>query len=222
MKKTWISIVAVLAAVFLIVGCSGQTSSSVAQTSAPAPAPSSAPAESSSPVESDVASAQAEGLLQAIAAEAARGMVIDCEYAVDSVTIDVIESAWGTADSEEFIADAKGTYYTFNGKHVVFGVNKGMLVFEVRSYSPKLDILTHADVVGTMGEPEHTSTTASGELVIGYTIAYTGAQTDMSPEEVKLEFVFPAADDTSILSHYNVLDPTQTANLMADDTGREW
>lgn len=185
----------------------------------PAPPESAAPAprESSTP-----ALPETTTLLQEIVDAARLGKVLGCEYAVDGITIDDIKAAWGAADKSEYVASAKGTYYTFGEENLVFGANKGMLVFEIRSYAPRLASITRADVIGLLGNPEHTSTTGEGEVVIGYTLAYTGAASDMSPDEVKIKFAFPDDKDTSTLGHYMVLDPKQTANLMADDPGRDW
>lgn len=190
---------------------SAASSSVVQESSAPESQDSSTPAPSA-----------ADTLLQEILDAAGQGKVLGSEYAVDSITIDSIEAAWGTADVSEYVASAKGTYYTFDEENLVFGANKGMLVFEIRSYAPQLSSITRADVIGLLGDPEHTSTTEEGEAVIGYTLAYTGATSDMSPDEVKIKFAFADDKNSATVNHYMVLDPKQTANLMADDPGRDW
>lgn len=208
--------------------CSGGASSSSSASQLP---PSSSEESSQSVVSSASSSISSSSgannaLLQTVLDEAKLGKVINCEYVINNITIEDIENAWGTADKNEYVASAKGTYYTFNSKHIVVGVNKGDLVFEIRSYAPELSAITYTDVVATLGEPEHTSTTTDGEHVIGYTLTYAGdnqTASNMNPlSEFKIKFVFPSNSGTAVLSHYMVVDPTQTENSMADDSGREW
>lgn len=164
----------------------------------------------------------AAATLQTIINTAAEGMVINCEYAVSSTTIDAVETAWGAADSSDYVAAADGTYYTYSAKNTVFGANKGMLVFEIRSFDPSLATITYGDVTTRLGTPEYTGTTTVGETVIGYTLAYDGAAGSATPSEVKIEFVFESADSSAPINHYNVFDPAQTVNYMANDSGRVW
>lgn len=128
-----------------------------------------------------MSASSSESLLQTIISEAGEGKVLDCEYAVNSTTIESIEDAWGAPDDSEYSAEGKGTYYTYDEKHIVFGANKDSLVFEVRSYAPSLSGITHANVTEALGEPEYTATTVQGETVIGYTCAYTGGQGIATP-----------------------------------------
>lgn len=197
-----------------------------ASSAQPSSTPSSAlpPASSSSQQASSVSTVETPSVLLDIVQQAKLGKVLHCEYAINSVTIDEIEGAWGPADHNEYVDEAKGTYYTFDEKGLVFGANKGMLVFEIRSYAPELKEITYENVTSLLGKPEHTSTASDGQFVIGYTLAYEGdaAAAYAAPEELKIKFVFPSDSSTAPLNHYMVVDPTQTANSMADDSGREW
>lgn len=152
-------------------------------------------------------------VLNEINNNAKNGKVINCEYAVQTSVIEKIIEGWGKADSNEHVDAAKGDYYTFSNKGVVFGCNKGSQVFEVRSFDKTLNTLTLKDVMDFFGSPQYDVTTSGNERIIGYVIN----------SDYKIEFVFPnGGSDSSTLDHYGILWPKGTVNMMADDKGREW
>lgn len=152
---------------------------------------------------------------------AAEGKIINSTFVLDSATVQDIETALGEANDATYVEAAKGTYYTYTTEGVVFGANKGDLVFELRSFSPELSSVTRADVIAMLGQPEYTSATVvAGEVVLGYTRNYTGSNSAIS--QIKIEFVFEGESDSAVINHYNIFDPAQTANYMNDDQGRQW
>lgn len=152
-------------------------------------------------------------LLKNINNNALNGKVINCEFAVESSNIDSVIQTYGEANNSEFIEAAKGQYYTFANKSLVFGCNKGSQVFEIRSFDKKLSTLTLNDITKFFGPPQYNIVTSLNENIIGYVI---------SPE-LKLEFILPNNDtNDSSLHHYCVFWPKGTVNSMAGDYGREW
>lgn len=146
---------------------------------------------------------------------ASAGQVInDDKFPAKTSNYGSVENAWGKADQTTYVAAAKGTYATYSSRHLVFGFNKGMQIFEVRSFDPALKSITLAKVKAVLGTPAYNKT-INGQQIIGY------------PEgrEFKLEFVFSqatAGNSDPSLDHYNVLYPQGTVNSMADDPGRQW
>lgn len=142
------------------------------------------------------------------------GKVINCDFAVKTTTIQTVEQAWGKADETVYIAAAKGRYATFKTKNVVFGINKGEQIFEVRSTDSQLKSLSLSKVKEVLGKPAFDSKTSNQEI-IGYTAG----------KEFKIEMVFPlptSQNPDPVMDHYNVLYPDGTVNSMANDPGREW
>lgn len=151
-----------------------------------------------------------------IVALAKEGKIINSEFAIDN-SIDDVKNAWGDPDKEEYIADAKGTYCTYEKQGAVFAYNKGLRIFEVRSFDQQLKSLTLEDVKRVLGKPAYDKMIFGNQHhMIGYKI---------NDEDYKLEFVFPkeSADHPNpTLDHLNVLDPSGTVNSMKGDPGREW
>lgn len=142
------------------------------------------------------------------------GKVTNCDFAVKTNTIQTVEQAWGKADETVYIAAAKGRYATFKSKNVVFGINKGEQIFEVRSFDSQLKSISLSKVKEVFGTPALDSKTNNQEI-IGYTAG----------KEFKIEMVFPlptSQNPDPVMDHYNVLYPDGTINSMANDPGREW
>lgn len=154
-----------------------------------------------------------KALLNQIRSEAENGRTINCEYPLKSDMI-AIEDDWGTPDSSEYVAEAKGEYALYGARDTAFGFNKGAQVFEVRSFDDRLHQLTLSAVKSEYGVPPHDATTST-EKVVGY---FAGT-------EYRLLLVFPkptASNPDPALDHYSVFYPAGTVNMMADDPGREW
>jgi len=158
-----------------------------------------------------LAEANAKALLKSISKLAGKGRVLNASYAAGEDTIDSVEADWGAADKSDYVASAKGTYYTYDKEKVVFGVNKGMQIFEVRSYDARLSKIKLQDVTAYFGEPDHL-TRSKTELFISYRIT----------DDLNVKFVFPRVGKNPAVSHYCVFYPAGTVNMMADDPGRKW
>jgi hypothetical protein len=123
-----------------------------------------------------------------------------------------VQNKWGKADNTAWIQAAKGTYSTYSKRNVAFGWNKGMQIFEVRSFDTRLKGITLAKVKEVLGTPAYDSKTNNQEI-IGY----------KAGTEFKIEMVFSTRNNSNpVLDHYNVLYPSGTVNSMANDPGRQW
>ncbi|HCF49011.1 MAG TPA: hypothetical protein DER60_01930 [Syntrophomonas sp.] len=177
----------------------------------------SAPPQAAEPGNTPVAPAsptrEETALLQEIARSAQAGKVINCDFAVKSTTFDDIEKTWGEPAQLQYVGAAKGTYATYADRKIVFGFNKGMQVFEVRTSAGEVQKLASGDVKEVLGEPVMFRTLGSQQM-FGYQAG-----------DYRLEFVFnPPADGRSepAVDHINVFYPAGTVNMMADDPGRQW
>jgi len=155
-------------------------------------------------------------LIYKIVALAKEGKVINSEFAIDT-DIEDVKKAWGKPDKEEYIAEAKGIYCTYEKQGVVFAYNKGLRIFEVRSFAQQLKSLTLEDVKEVLGTPDFDRIIFGNQHhMIGYRV---------NDDNYKLEFVFPKESGENphpTLDHMNVLDPSGTVNSMKGDPGREW
>lgn len=142
-----------------------------------------------------------------------QGKVINSDYAAKTTTIEDVEKVWGKADKTDAVASA-GRYATYTSHSVVFGVNKGDQLFEVRSYDSRLKGVTLSKAKEVLGTPAYDVKT-NGQEIIGYTAG----------SEFKVEMIFPQPTKdipNPVMDHYNVLYPQGTVNNMADDPGRQW
>lgn len=143
-----------------------------------------------------------------------QGKVINSDFAAKTSTLGDVEKLWGKADSTEYVATAKGRYATYTSHNVVFGLNKGDQIFEVRSYDSRLKGISLNQVKGVLGTPAYDAK-SNGQEIIGY----------KAGSEFKIEMVFPqptSSNPNPVMDHYNVLYPRGTVNSMADDPGRQW
>ena len=155
-----------------------------------------------------------ESLLTNMIALGKQGKVINSDYSAKTTTIDAVEKDWGNPDKTDYIATAKGNYATYTSHNVVFGINKGDQIFEVRCYDGRLAGITLAKTKDVLGTPAYDAK-ANGQEIIGYT----------TDSEYKVEMVFPQLTTdrpNPIMDHYNVLYPNGTVNEMAGDPGRQW
>jgi hypothetical protein len=145
---------------------------------------------------------------------AQQGKVINSDFSVKTTTIEDIEKVWGKADKIDYVASAKGRYATYTSHNVVFGINKGDQIFELRSYDSRLKSVTITKAKDVLGTPVY-NVKNNGQEIIGYTAG----------SEFKVEMVFPQPtkdNPNPVMDHYNVLYPQGTVNNMADDPGRQW
>lgn len=197
-----------------VVGC--QTTPNPAPNGQP-PAPSAPPAQITptpqNPGDAVVPSAENLALLQEVSRLAREGKLPGCDFAARTTTFETIEKAWGQPRSMQYIAEAKGTYASYADRKIDFGFNKGMQVFEVRSYTSQVQNISSADVRAILGEPVMFRTLGTQQM-FGYQAG-----------EYRLEFIFspPVGPQLRPMTdHINVLYPPATVNMMADDPGRQW
>ncbi|GBF32795.1 lipoprotein, putative [Desulfocucumis palustris] len=150
-------------------------------------------------------------LLNEIMQLAPQGKVINCEFPVETTVIDTVNEKWGDPDSTDYIASAKGTYATYSEHHAAFGFNKGLQIFDVRSYDNSLKQITMSKVEEILGTPENIHHYNTEDMLV-----YKAG------EKYQLLFIFPKATQQNSdprLNHYNVFYPRGTVNMMADDPG---
>ena len=153
-------------------------------------------------------------LLMNIKKLAQQGRVINSEFPVKTTVIDDVEKKLGKPDKTDWVPAAKGTYATYSKYKLAFGFNKGSQIFEVRSFDSSLNKISLSMVKKVYGTPAY-DVKNNNEEIIGYTAG----------QEYKILLVFPKTtkeNSNPLLDHYSVLYPKGTANLMADDPGREW
>lgn len=216
-EKNFIWLIAALA-LTLIVGCS-----STDKTNDPADDPQLPSSQTEQGAETNPPSQPSEisqtpdkekNLLLNLRELAEQGKVINCDYPVKATIFENVTAQWGDPDKRDWVAAAKGEYATFSSRDVVFGINKGSQIFEVRSFSAQIKQITLAKTKEFFGAPPY-DVKVNGEQIIGYTAG----------QEFKIEFVFPESTSSSPdpkLDHYLVLYPRGTVNMMADDPGRQW
>lgn len=169
--------------------------------------------ESSTIVDEENKEEKSNNLIKEIFKKAKVGEVIDCDFKVKYNIIDDVKRDWGEEEKFDYIAEAKGDYYTFGGKSEVFGVNKGGVIFEVRTFSEKVKEVTLNEIINSYDTPDYDIISSINERIIGYIVN----------DEFKLLLVFNNESGSNPkLDHYSVLYPKGTVNLMADDPGREW
>ncbi|MDL2206286.1 YjgB family protein [Eubacteriales bacterium OttesenSCG-928-N13] len=152
-----------------------------------------------------------EKLLRSIESLAEEGGILNCDFQVKSSTIDEIIDELGSPNRSNYVKSAHGTYATFSSDNVVVGYGKGDQVFELRSYSKRLHVITERNVTTYFGEPDHTSS-LDGQRIISYVLN----------DEFNVKFVFDTKNADAPLNHYNVIWLEGTENDMAGDHGRNW
>ncbi|WP_339317178.1 DUF4309 domain-containing protein [Paenibacillus sp. FSL R10-2734] len=187
------------------------TETAVAATSEPEVSPSAspeetAPAAASSPTETNKDTANeskqnSEKQLKELLALAKKGKVPGVKYAAHTGLIDEVEGDWGKPDQQE--SAGKGIYATYTDKHVVFGFNKGNLIFDVRSSDSALQKLTLKEIEGTLGEPDDTKVNGEDKI-------YTYQAND----QYQLKFIIPSS--TGTVGHISVFSEQDSINLMAE------
>ena len=155
-----------------------------------------------------------ESLLLNMMALGKQGKVMNSDFPAKTTTIEDVEKVWGKADKTDWIAAAKGRYATYSSHNVVFGINKGDQLFEVRSFDSRIKSVTLTEAKEVLGNPAYDVKT-NGQEIIGYTAG----------SEFKIEMIFPQPTKDNphpVMDHYNVLYPQGTVNNMADYPGRQW
>ncbi|MEK4464474.1 YjgB family protein [Paenibacillus sp. FSL H8-0315] len=179
-------------------------SSTPAET-APATAPETAPAATSSPTETDKDSTSSNSQnsdkqLKELFELAKKGKVPGVKYAAHTGLIDEVEADWGKPDQQE--SAGKGIYATYTDRHVVFGFNKGSLIFDVRSSDSALQKLTLKQIEATLGKSDDTKVNGEDKI-------YTYQAND----QYQLKFIIPSS--TGTVDHISVFSEQDSFNNMA-------
>lgn len=204
-----------LAAFVVLAGCTNEPNNAPEPSETPvetvSPEPTLTPSEtpSAQPPASDDADA-GEGAGQDDGVEAVNvgtlvelakeGKVPGCDYAAHTALYDEIEQKWGKADKND--TAGKGVYAVYNDRHMTFGYNKGMIVFDVRSNAPELQKLTLNDIEKAIGKADAT-TTSGGDKIYTYQVN----------DQFQLKFAIP--ESTGLVDHISVYSPEDTKNNMA-------
>lgn len=209
MSKRLAVLTMLLLGLLILAGC-GSNKSGTPEQPVPQPAPGPSDSSTSNAVKPD----SQEALLNEISQLAAQGKVINNEFPVDTTNIETVKAKWGNPDQESYIAAAKGTYSTYTQHSAAFGFNKGMQLFDVRSYDNSIKELTRSKVQAVLGTPVNVHNYATEDMLV-----YKAG------EKYQLLFIFPKANQQTPdpkLDHYNVFYPAGTVNSMAGDPGLKY
>lgn len=128
------------------------------------------------------------------------GKVPGSTYAAHTSLYDDIEKDWGVADKK--VAAGKGIYVDYKDKGITFGYNKGLIVFDVRSYSKKIQTLKLTDIEKSLGKADSSSVNGSDKI---YTYDVNN--------QFQLKFII--AKSTNKVDHISVFSPQDAKNNMA-------
>ncbi|MEK3986776.1 YjgB family protein [Paenibacillus sp. FSL K6-3166] len=180
------------------------TETAITATSGPEVSPSSTPAETAATeTNKDTAKANPQNSdkqLQELLELAKKGKVPGVEYAAHTGLIDEVEADWGKPDQQE--PAGKGIYATYTDEHIVFGFNKGSLIFDVRSSDTALQKLTLKQIESTLGKPDDTKVNGEDKI-------YTYQAND----QFQLKFIIP--NSTGKVGHISVFSEQDSINNMA-------
>jgi hypothetical protein len=133
---------------------------------------------------------------------AKQGKVPGVEYTAHTGLIDDVEKAWGKPDKQD--SAGKGFFYaTYSKKNVVFGSNKGMQIFDVRSSESSLQKLTLKQIELTLGNPADTKLNGDDTIYIF-----------KANDQFLLKFIIPKT--TGKVDHISVFSPQDSVNSMAE------
>ncbi|WP_235815127.1 YjgB family protein [Neobacillus vireti] len=197
----------------LLVGCTGnqesQATTSPPKQSTPSPSPSPPnqnqqnnepknPANNqSNPQENAVVNKNA-ALIHEIVSLAKVGTVKNCSFPAHTTVIDQVISKWGTADQQDFVAGNR--YFTYTSHGIVFGVNKGEQIFDVRSYSKEIQQITFDEIKDVLGKPNEVHNNGADKIWV-YNVN----------EKFQLKFV----GSKTTIDHILVFCPADAKNQMA-------
>ncbi len=145
-------------------------------------------------------SSEASDTLHTLISLAKEGKVPGAEYAAHVAMFDDIEKSWGKPDRNE--TAGKGIYATYEDKGITFGYNKGMKVFDVRSYSDKLHAISLKDIEKELGKPDETTVNGRDDI---YTYEIS--------KQYQLKFIVPQGG--AGVDHISVFSPDDAKNNMA-------
>lgn len=138
---------------------------------------------------------------------AAKGRVAHSQFAVEKGLIDDVEKAWGKPDKTD--QAGKGMYATYAKRHIVFGYNKGMQIFDVRSDHADVQKLTLSEVTKALGKTKDVRSNGNDAIYV-----YKAGK------DYELKFVMPKPTKKTPnphIHHISVFYPSGAVNLMAGD-----
>ncbi|MGG1635487.1 YjgB family protein [Paenibacillus sp. FSL K6-3182] len=138
--------------------------------------------------------------ISSVYALAKEGKVPGSDYAAHIALYDDIEKKWGKPDTNE--SAGKGMYAAYKDKGITFGYNKGMLVYDVRSYSKKLQGITLKDIEIALGSADEKTVNGTDDI---YTYEVN--------KQYQLKFIL--AEATGKVDHISVYSPQDAKNNMA-------
>jgi hypothetical protein len=126
------------------------------------------------------------------------GTVKNCSFPADTTVFDQVTAKWGEPDKLDFSAGNR--YATYTSRGIVFGINKGEQIFDVRSYSKELQQITFTNLKDELGAPTEVHTN-SGDTIWVYNVS----------DKFQLKFVGSKAT----IDHISVYCPADAKNQMA-------
>jgi hypothetical protein len=177
------------------------TEPSIDPSAEPSTKPSQQPGESAGTDNGEAESGTQTGvLINSIYDLAKEGKVEGSDYAAHVALYDDIEKKWGKADVSD--SAGKGMYATYEDKGITFGYNKGMIVFDVRSYADELHMITLKDLEIALGSADETAVNGTDDI---YTYQVN--------KQYQLKFII--GKETGKVDHISVISPEDTKNNMA-------
>ncbi|WP_052353869.1 YjgB family protein [Neobacillus jeddahensis] len=147
---------------------------------------------------SQTGDSQQASLIQETVKLAKEGSVKNCIFPVETTTFEQITAKWGEPDQLDFVAGNR--YATYTSRGIVFGINKGEQIFDVRSNAKELQQLTFEQIKQELGKPDDTRT-SSGDTIWVYNVT----------DKFQLKFVGSKAT----IDHISVYCPRDAKNQMA-------
>lgn len=165
---------------------------------------SSSTSSSSSVSTTTMSMATQEALVRQTMTLATQGKALDVPFAVQQ-NIGTVQKAWGIEGGPT--TAGAGQYVTYSTGAAAFGLNKGMQIFDVRSFSKRVQSITAPAIESVLGVPAETRYTADSFI-------------DMYPAgpDDQLLFVFSKNSSGSAkatVDHISVFWPAGTVNSMA-------
>ncbi|MGE5381249.1 MAG: YjgB family protein [Methylocystaceae bacterium] len=150
-------------------------------------------------------------LIADLIATAKQGKVPGCDFVVGKTNYGPVMDQWGKPDSVDYLAP-KGRYAVYGSRRITVGVNKGELLFEVRSFENQYKELTRADLTSVLGKPDslrYYKDTSVQQDILVYNVS----------ADYQLIFVLPQANKNNPephVDHISVVSPRDAINMMAN------
>lgn len=177
-----------------------ETAPSTEPTVEPSIEPTKEPAEDKDNNKKEDERSETSVLIDSIHDLAKKGKVPNCSYAASTALFDEIEKNWGKPDSNE--TAGKGNYAVYENKGITFGYNKGLIVFDVRSYESKLQKITLKEIEAQLGKADEKTVNGKDDIYM-YEVN----------DQFQLKFIIPQSSGK--VHHISVFSPKDAKNNMA-------